>query len=218
MQRPGVDRAGDCLHVREPRVAQALPRELVEERLPLALVDGVRGTLSELRREQVREIPAIARDCGRSVGLGPASAPALDPTGRDALDPLVTERLEGAPLLGALGHRGLGLLARAEPSQDLAAILARLRPFRLARRRAATLAAIGGLAPAAALAEGGTTVVHVADVDPRGLRPDELRGAQFLARGAHDSPSLGLRVPSYLVGHALVGHAVGHKCTDVGGS
>ena len=60
MQRPGVDRAGDRLHVCESRVVQTLPRELVEERLPVAFVDAVRRALSELRGEQIREIPTVA--------------------------------------------------------------------------------------------------------------------------------------------------------------
>jgi hypothetical protein len=70
------------------------------------------------------------------------------------------------------------------------AVLAGFRPFRFAGRWAPAFAAIGGFAPAAALAEGGAAVVLVADVDTGGLRPVELRHAPLLVRAGHDSPRI----------------------------
>jgi hypothetical protein len=87
-------------------------REVVEEVLPLALVDPVRRSLAEPGLEQVAEIAPIARDRGWGVGLWLAAAPTLDAPVLDPIHPLVGKRREGAALRRALLDGWAGLLAR----------------------------------------------------------------------------------------------------------
>jgi hypothetical protein len=72
-------------------VAQPVPRELVEEVLPLALPDSIRRSVAGPGLEKVVEVASIARDRGRGVGLRLAATATLDSPVRDAVHPLVAE-------------------------------------------------------------------------------------------------------------------------------
>ena len=181
MKRPRIDRAGNGLHVREARIAQSLPRELVEEVLPFAFVDPIRGSLAEPRLEQVVEVAAVAGNRGRGIGHRLAAATSLDPPVLDAVHPLLAERRERrGPPLRARPIPAFCLLARAEPGQDLAAVLADLAPLRPGRYRASAADRATMAARATPPVEGGRAVIPMADVDASGPRLAKLRRAPLL--------------------------------------
>jgi hypothetical protein len=59
-------------------VAQPVARELVEEVLPLALVDPVRWALAEPRLEEIVQVASITGNRGRRIGLWLATTATLD--------------------------------------------------------------------------------------------------------------------------------------------
>ena len=59
-------------------MAKAVARELVEEVLPLALVDPVRWALAEPRLEEIVEVASIPGNRGRGIGLWLATTATLE--------------------------------------------------------------------------------------------------------------------------------------------